>query len=235
MGNENLSWKAKGILCYLLSLPEDWDVHWTEVAKHATDGKTSLRSGVDELKEAGYIKHEKKQDEKGKFRHNYYIYEYPDTDYPDPENPHLDNPHSGNQKLQRTNELRTNEQNTYIQKYADKIYRIHQHWLKECDHINDAKLTKKLKKKIAIKLKRWDEQNIKQAISNYAEIHSSGFYYSHNFTLFKFVKQSNGAPRFLEGLDQEYNGDIWKDYCQQHKLKSTTNRKEVEELYERLG
>ena len=97
----------------MLSLPEDWDVHWTEIATHATDGKTSLRSGVDELKEAGFIRHEKKKDDKGRFKHNYYVYEYPsnnpDTDYPDTGNPHMDNPDVDNQTLLSTNELITKE------------------------------------------------------------------------------------------------------------------------------
>ena len=50
-----LSWKATGILAYLLSLPDDWVIHVSEVAQHKTDGERALRSGINELIEAGYI------------------------------------------------------------------------------------------------------------------------------------------------------------------------------------
>lgn len=51
----DLSWKAKGIMCYVLSLPDDWIIYLEELMKHATDKKASFRSGWDELKEKGYV------------------------------------------------------------------------------------------------------------------------------------------------------------------------------------
>ena len=53
--NPNLSAKAKGIACYLLSLPDDWIIHQEELTKHFTDGLSAIKSGVKELKEHGYI------------------------------------------------------------------------------------------------------------------------------------------------------------------------------------
>ena len=35
-----LSWKAKGLMTYLLSLPDDWTIHLSEIEQHATDGKS---------------------------------------------------------------------------------------------------------------------------------------------------------------------------------------------------
>ena len=52
----DLSWKAKGILAYIFSLPEDWKIYLEEVATHSTDGIKSFRSGWKELEEAGYVK-----------------------------------------------------------------------------------------------------------------------------------------------------------------------------------
>lgn len=52
---KDLSWKAKGILAYVLSLPDDWNINLKEIIKHATDGEKSFRSGWKELKEAGYV------------------------------------------------------------------------------------------------------------------------------------------------------------------------------------
>ena len=114
--SEELSWKAKGILVYLLSLPHDWDLHLSEVARHATDGKHSLKSGVKELRENGFVEYKKIKDDEGKFKHIYNVYEYPKGENPEVENPPLDNPTLENPQLQSTNKQSTNEQNKYINK-----------------------------------------------------------------------------------------------------------------------
>lgn len=51
----DLSWKAKGLLCYLLSLHDDWVLHLSELPEHSTDGAASTRTAFKELQEAGYI------------------------------------------------------------------------------------------------------------------------------------------------------------------------------------
>ena len=106
--------------------------------------------------------------------------------------------------------------------YTQKIKNIYDHWIEKCSDINNARLTKRLKERIQTKLKKWEVDKIIQAIDHYSEIYNSDFYYSHNFTLFKFIKQSNGVPRFVSGLDQQYDGDLWKDYIRQKKNKSYT-------------
>mgnify|MGYP001455794602 CR=1 FL=1 len=76
--NESLSWKSKGILAYLLSLPDDWQIYESELVKHSTDGRDSLRSGIKELIELGYIERVRKQGSDGKFAgYNYTVYENP--------------------------------------------------------------------------------------------------------------------------------------------------------------
>lgn len=62
-----LSWKAKGVLCYLLRLPPDWKVYSEEVAKHSTDGIDSLATTINELIEMGYIERVKLRGSKGRF------------------------------------------------------------------------------------------------------------------------------------------------------------------------
>lgn len=59
--DNRLSWKARGIFTYLWSMPDDWNFYETEVAKHATDGRDSLRSGLAELKKYGYLKSERER------------------------------------------------------------------------------------------------------------------------------------------------------------------------------
>lgn len=53
--DDALSWKARGLFTYLWSLPEDWNFYAREVAKHASDGDDSTRSGLQELEAAGYL------------------------------------------------------------------------------------------------------------------------------------------------------------------------------------
>lgn len=55
ISDTRLSWKARGLLAYILSKPNDWKVILEHLENQAPDGKTSLRSGIDELKKHGYV------------------------------------------------------------------------------------------------------------------------------------------------------------------------------------
>lgn len=50
-----LSAKAKGLMAYLLSLPDNWQIYESEITGHFTDGKDSIKSGIRELRQYGYI------------------------------------------------------------------------------------------------------------------------------------------------------------------------------------
>lgn len=105
----SLSWKAKGLMTYFLSLPDDWVIHLSEIEKHANDGMGSLRSAINELKEHGYLKAEQKK-VNGKFAEMIYtIIENPNS--PLNEIPHTEKPHTENCNLQNTNGVQsTNKQ-----------------------------------------------------------------------------------------------------------------------------
>jgi|SRR5690554_421498 len=78
LSNENLSFKAKGILSYLLSKPDDWKVYEDDLVNQSKDGKTAVRSGLKELQEQGYIVRTLKRTKEGKFDgYDYDVYEYP--------------------------------------------------------------------------------------------------------------------------------------------------------------
>jgi hypothetical protein len=62
-----LSWKAKGLMAYLLSLPDDWKVYEEEVSKHSTDGIKALKSGVKELLACGYLDRSKCRNQQGQY------------------------------------------------------------------------------------------------------------------------------------------------------------------------
>lgn len=76
--NPNLSAKAKGVLTYILSLPDDWVLYKSELPKHFTDGKDSIRGALKELEAHGYLTQEEQRDEKGRIlHHNITVYEVP--------------------------------------------------------------------------------------------------------------------------------------------------------------
>lgn len=62
-----LSFKAKGIYVYLLSLPDNWKWHLSESKIQATDNRYSISSGVNELIKYGYIEMVQCRDSKGNF------------------------------------------------------------------------------------------------------------------------------------------------------------------------
>ncbi|MFV1005298.1 DnaD domain protein [Bacillus cereus] len=111
--DERLSWKAKGILAYALTLPDDWTFHISELARHAKDGEDSLRTGFKELKELGYVKRYPVRDGNTKkiTRWDTEIYETPQRDMPQMENQDVVKPYEENQKLLNTNRLNTNKRN----------------------------------------------------------------------------------------------------------------------------
>ncbi|MGW6151345.1 DnaD domain-containing protein [Bacillus mycoides] len=111
--DKRLSWKAKGILAYILTLPDDWVFYREELSQHAKDGINSLRAGMQELKEYGYIKRFPIRDEKNKIvRWETIIYEIPVDDFPPVENPPAGNPVDGNLLVENRKLLNTNIQST---------------------------------------------------------------------------------------------------------------------------
>jgi hypothetical protein len=55
INNKQLSYKALGILTYILSKPDDWEVYNSDLIREGIDGKESVRTGLLELKEKKYI------------------------------------------------------------------------------------------------------------------------------------------------------------------------------------
>ena len=81
LNNPNLSWKAKALLCYLLSLPPDWEIHLAHLKTVSTDGYDSTVAGVNELLENKYLwRRPRCGDEPGGWE--YYVYQEPQFDNP---------------------------------------------------------------------------------------------------------------------------------------------------------
>lgn len=77
--DSKLSWKAKGILCYLLSRPNNWKINKTDLQNKAIEGRDAVQSGLNELKELGYLHIYPNKNEKGQI--DSWIWEYDDTPF----------------------------------------------------------------------------------------------------------------------------------------------------------
>jgi len=76
--DDRLSWKAKGILTYLLSKPDDWQVYAEHLKTVSKDGIKSVYSGLRELMEYGYMERHAFRDEKKRIiRWEYLVIESP--------------------------------------------------------------------------------------------------------------------------------------------------------------
>ena len=63
--DKRLSLKAKGLLSYMLSLPDDWDYSLKGLTVGCKDGLDSVRTAVLELEERGYVRRQKVRNAKG--------------------------------------------------------------------------------------------------------------------------------------------------------------------------
>jgi hypothetical protein len=85
--DRRLSYKARGLLFYLLTKPADWKCVITNlVTDH--DRRTAVRTGLQELRRLGYVTLVVTRDEGQRHirSYDYYVYASPCTN-PNPENP----------------------------------------------------------------------------------------------------------------------------------------------------
>ena len=81
--DRRLSYKSKGLLSVILSLPPDWDYTITGLSVIAADGVDSVKTAVRELEQYGYVTRTQLRDERGRMAQNEYrVYENP-ADNPD--------------------------------------------------------------------------------------------------------------------------------------------------------
>ena len=111
--DKNLSAKAKGILSQMFSLPDDWNYSIKGLSDLFSDGELSIKNGLDELKERGYLKVNCIRDSKGRISDWLYIIkEDPNLDDTYHTTPELENQHLESEEQLNTNILSTNKSNT---------------------------------------------------------------------------------------------------------------------------
>ena len=171
--DEKLSWKAKGLLIYMLSRPTGWKYKSAEIAKNSTDGRDSVRNGLKELVENRYISRQKNSD--GSL--TYYIFEdnqqnnikdylqkpkldNPSLEKPETENPKLENPKLDNPsvyKRKNTNNKRILIIKEYIYK-GEKFLETYSDFKNMRDDIKKP-MTERAEKILLTKLKKLAGEN----------------------------------------------------------------------------
>lgn len=112
--DENLSLKAKGLLAYILSLPDDWKIYFEEVEKHHNDGVRAVRSAWKELEANGYARTEKLRNGNRikEWSKEVADYKFLDCGFAHVENVHVHSEDVQKSMLINTNKPITDKQNT---------------------------------------------------------------------------------------------------------------------------
>ena len=168
--DSNLSFKAKGLFCYMFSMTEDWNFTIKSIAKQQKDGEASVKSALDELKELGYITYSKHQDGTG----TYFLDDVPNFENPNLENPNLENPNLGksprikkeqptkNNNSQNNNNIKEiKKENQFLNDLPDSI---NKESLKEWIDYKGKKYTKHVHAKVINFLFKYDYATQKQII-----------------------------------------------------------------------
>ena len=94
--NHALSFKARGLLAYLLSMPDNWSCQIGHLATVGPDGRDAVRTGLRELETYGYLTRETRRRPDGRLRtvttvhdtpvgnpvHKFRSYPPPESGYP---------------------------------------------------------------------------------------------------------------------------------------------------------
>ena len=124
--DKKLSWKAKGMLSTFLSLPDNWDYKIHGLVQMSIDGETSVRAGLKELEDCGYLQRKALKENGRIIDWEYIIYENPKTventeHLPVVDFPQLGEPQLDNQTQLNTNKLNTKELNNSANDFAPDI------------------------------------------------------------------------------------------------------------------
>ena len=152
---KKMSFKAKGLLAYLLSKPDNWTANISHLSKVGPDGNTAIETGLKELEDNYYLHRIKERNKKGQFEWESIVTEIP-TKSPQPENPDMDNPDMEKPELDNrplisnevvSNDLISNEKETkgtFDRKKEDNGFYSYPEGFEKLWNIYPRKINKKI-------------------------------------------------------------------------------------------
>lgn len=75
--DDRLSFRARGILVWLLDHPDDWSARADVIARAGTEGRDAVRSALQELEFCGYLVRDRRRDALGRWHSEIWVYEQP--------------------------------------------------------------------------------------------------------------------------------------------------------------
>ncbi|NVM55338.1 MAG: hypothetical protein HWN66_16645 [Candidatus Helarchaeota archaeon] len=166
LNDKRLSLKAKGLLCYLLSKPDNWYVNINEIVSNSNNGIKSIHSAINELIKFGYIfKHQFRNNDGKFYNYNYLIYEKPEKLKPiktttQPKRPFRQT----DKRIPDNSTLLINNNNKVIKDSLTTIIRRQNNF---CDVHEDLNL-QKLKKETILLLHELHIKNFKKLFDSYS-------------------------------------------------------------------
>lgn len=122
--NAKLTLKAKGMICTMLSLPDDWQFNEEGLAQLSNDSRSGIRNTLNELMEYGYLTRKQLKNDTGKFANmEYTIYEEPLYQKPTAEKPTSEKGHNKiliNKELNNKNITTTTMDNENLYDYLQE-------------------------------------------------------------------------------------------------------------------
>jgi hypothetical protein len=123
-----VSLQAKGLFAYIEGKPEGWHFSASRIANEIKEGVSCIESCLRELEESGYLKREKKKNERGHWYSEYTVYSVPEyeraleeaeeeDEQEDNPNPYESKPYESKPYITRTGDVRA-----YINIYNKKKY-----------------------------------------------------------------------------------------------------------------
>lgn len=203
--DKRLSWKAKGIMAYMLSMPDDWIFYMEELTKHSTDGERSFRSGFKELTDLGYVKRKPIREGQRIARWETIVYEVPlhcsfvHVEDEDVRSVHVDNVHVQNDALLSTElELSTEEELSIDN--TNTFRGLFDHYLSK-GIIQHSKITGPMKTAANARLKDYTYEQLIQAINNYAVIYKSSDYWFNTKYGFADLMRDKDIRKFIDDAE----------------------------------
>ena len=122
LNDKAISFKARGLLSFMLSMPNEWRFYRSEIKKHSNqDGGTAIGNAIKELIQAGYLTCKQLKDEQGKWQESEWEVRENPNKKPQQGKPSAGKPSAGNKPLLNTNRVNTNSNKAVLESKRNSL------------------------------------------------------------------------------------------------------------------